>query len=99
MEGQLSPVYGRFPHQTGMAERSVGGDQGHASNRVLNNVVIGHLPDGISYCVPIYSQCHDHVLVTDEMFLSRARKAVLGQRLEYPLEVILPCKPRSYADE
>jgi hypothetical protein len=64
-----------------MAERSIGGDQRHASNRVLNNVVIGYLPDGIGYCIPIYSQCHDHVVVTDEMVLSRARKAALASGL------------------
>src|SRR5208282_5202752 len=48
IEMQGSPVYGSRPHQTGVTERSIGDGDGHACNHVVEDMMIGHLADGIS---------------------------------------------------
>src|SRR3712207_7296641 len=37
----------RLPHQTGVTERSISGDDLHAPDPVLHQVVVGHLPDRV----------------------------------------------------
>ena len=42
MEVKLLSVYCRFPHQTGVTECSISGDDRSASNNVLDQVMISH---------------------------------------------------------
>src|SRR6185437_5127149 len=44
---QHPPVDCRFPHQTGVTERSISRHDRRAANRVLHDVVIAHQPDRI----------------------------------------------------
>src|SRR5215213_10789888 len=48
VEVQHAPIDCRFPHQTGVTERSISRDDGRAADRVLYDVVITHEPDRIS---------------------------------------------------
>jgi hypothetical protein len=44
---QHPPIDYRFPHQTGVTERSISGHDRRVANRVLNDVVITHQPHWI----------------------------------------------------
>src|SRR6202034_4748593 len=44
---QGSPVHRSRPHQTGVTERSISDDDRHATNHIIENVMVGHLADGI----------------------------------------------------
>jgi hypothetical protein len=46
---ELLSVYRRFPHQTGVTERSISYHDGLATDDVLNHMVIGHLTNRIGY--------------------------------------------------
>lgn len=45
---QHAPIDCRFPHQTGVTERSIRRDDRRAANRVLHDVVIAHHSDRVS---------------------------------------------------
>ncbi len=40
-----------FPHQAGVTERSISDGDRHPSVRVVQNVMVGHLPDRVGPCV------------------------------------------------
>ena len=42
LEVQLPSAYCCFPHQTGVTERSIGGDDRSASDNVLDQMMVGH---------------------------------------------------------
>ncbi len=52
-----------LPHQTGVTERSIGDDDGDAADRVVQNVVIRHLHDGVSARFIPNGDGHHHFLV------------------------------------
>ena len=47
MKVKLPSVYCRFPHQTGVTERSISGNYWRAPNHVLNQMMVGHLSNRI----------------------------------------------------
>ena len=49
MKVQHTPVDCRFPHQTGVTERSISRHDRRVANRVLHDVVIAHQPDWIRH--------------------------------------------------
>ena len=48
MELRAATCNGRLPHQTGVAQRSVGDKHRNAANRVLHHMVISYLTDRVS---------------------------------------------------
>jgi hypothetical protein len=66
-EVQRPSFYCRFPHQTGVTERSIGGHDRHTANRVHHDVVITHQPDRISYRLFTNFDCQHTIVVADEI--------------------------------
>jgi len=52
-----------LPHQTGVTERSIGDNDWDAGNGVVENVMVGHLEDGVGARFLSDAHCHHHFLV------------------------------------
>src|SRR6266508_4609003 len=93
MEVKLPAPYGRFPHQTGVTERSISGDYRSAADNVLNKMVVSHQANRISRCLAVACYRHYYVRVIDECRLARLCVSCVRERTKHPLEMILPRKP------
>src|SRR5215216_8023413 len=93
MKGQLATIYACVPHQTGVTQRSVGGDDWNAADLVLNYVMIGYLPYGISYCLAVYFNRYYLVVTCNEARFACFYKSSFRQSIEHPFEMILPREP------
>src|SRR6185369_9945972 len=83
----------RFPHQTGVTERSISRHDCRATDRVLHDVVISHQPYWISnrFVADRYRQ--HTIVIFNELYVTGFRVSRTGQWIEHPLEVILPRHP------
>ena len=63
MESQRPSRRLPLPHQTGVAERSIGGDDGRAARNVVDDVVITHLANGIGARLAVDANRHDHISI------------------------------------
>jgi len=77
-----------LPHQTGVTERSIGDNDGDAADRIVQNVVIGHLHDGISARFQTDRDGHHHFLV-GEVGIRRRNEAGGLDGIEHPFEIVL----------
>ena len=68
---QHSSIHCRFPHQTGVTERSIGGHDRRPANRVLHHVMIAHEPDRIGYGLFADDDSQYSIIIVDEVRLSR----------------------------
>ena len=64
---QLATIYFSFPHQTGVTERSIGRNYGDPAHRVMQNVMIGHLPERVSGGLAIEINSQHEVITCDEI--------------------------------
>ena len=57
---KLPSVYCRFPHQTGVTERSISGDNRSAADHVLHEMMVSHEANWVSdsFSVACHSQHH-----------------------------------------
>lgn len=53
MKMKHASLYSCFPHQTGVTERSIGGNDRSASHRVLDQMVVGHQANWISHSLSL----------------------------------------------
>lgn len=67
MKMEYASVYSCLPHQTGVTERSIGGNQRSATHRVLDQMVVGHQPNWISYGLSLVFDCQQHIGITDKI--------------------------------
>lgn len=66
---QHAPVDCRFPHQTGVTERSIRGHDRRSANRVSHEVVIGHDPDRIRGRFFTDRYRHHSIVIVDKRHL------------------------------
>src|ERR1700704_3470136 len=60
MKVKLSSAYCRFPHQTGVTERSISGDDRSAAHRVLHEMMVSHQAHRISRSLAVaFNRHHD----------------------------------------
>jgi hypothetical protein len=78
MEMKLPATYCRFPHQTGVTERSISSHDGSAADNVLYEVVVSHEADRISRSLSIAFDRHDDVRVINESSFGRLCISRLG---------------------
>jgi len=62
---EFASVDAPLPHQTGVAKRSIGDDEGFALHRVIEKMMVGHLPDGVGARVVTDLNCHYHLIVSE----------------------------------
>ena len=87
-------AYCRFPHQTGVTERSISRHDRSATDRVLHQVMIGHQSHRIGDGLAVVLNRQHHVTVGDKGGLASFRVGGTGERVEHPFEMILAREPR-----
>jgi len=75
---KLPSAYCRFPHQTGVTERSISSDYGSAADNVLYEVVVSHEANRISRSLSIAFDRHDDVRVINESSFARLCISCIG---------------------
>ena len=93
VEVKLPSVYRRLPHQTGVTERSISGDDGRASNRVLHQMMVSHLSNGICGSFAVAFNSHNNVIVADECSLVRFYISRVGKWIKHPFKMVLSREP------
>ena len=78
MEMEHSPVYSCFPHQTGVTERSISGNQRSASNGVLNHMVVSHQSNRVSNSLSLVIDCQHHIGISHEFSIACLRICRVG---------------------
>ncbi len=86
---EFPPSACSLPHQTGVTERSIRDDDWDAVYRVIENVMVGHLQDGISACLGTDPYRHHHFLVAELRFVGGNKSRGLD-RIKHPFKIILP---------
>ena len=74
MKLRAATCIGRFPHQTGVTERSVGDKDGYAANRVLHHMVISNLTHRVGCGISVQLDGHHHITVGDKAGIINLRK-------------------------
>ena len=77
-----------LPHQTGVTKCSISDDDGFTVHRVVENVVISHLEDGVGAGLRADPDCHDHFFV-GEVSVGCGDKAGGSDGVEHPLKIVL----------
>jgi len=90
---QLLSLEQGAPHQTGVTERSIGGNDWLSADRVMNDVVIPHQPNWICDCFAVDVHCKHHIGWLYIGRISGARKRWIWQRMKHPFKMILPREP------
>jgi hypothetical protein len=70
-KGQFAIVNLRFPHQTGVTERSVSGDNGRASDHAIDDVMISQLANRKGDGFPVDFNRQDFVALFNETGVAR----------------------------
>ena len=78
MKMEYASVYSRFPHQTGVTERSIGGHDRSATHRVLDQMVISHQPNWIANGLSLVFDSQQHIGVTHKICFAYFRIRGVG---------------------
>ena len=78
MKVKYSAVDCRFPHQTGVTERSIGGHDRSATHRVLDQMVISHQPNWIGNGLSLVFDSQQHVGITHKICIAYFRIGGVG---------------------
>jgi hypothetical protein len=70
-----------------VTERSISDSDGHASYDVVEDVMVGHLADGISAVVATEADGHDHFFRID-LALGLREELGTGGGMEHPFEIV-----------
>ena len=92
---QFLIVYLRLPHQTGVAERSVSGDDWQPSDNVIDNVMIRQLANRVCHGFAIHFYRQNFVAAFNKTCFADICIRNIIDRMEHPLKMILPCEPRA----
>src|SRR5215475_5235995 len=80
-------IYGAGPHETRMAECSIGDGDRHSTDNIIEDVMVGHLADGISARVGAIANGENHFLAIE--FAGRLGFELRGvDGMEHPFEVV-----------
>src|SRR5688500_8000399 len=90
---QLSSAYRRFPHQTGVTERSIGSNDRSTSDNVLNKMVVSHESHRISRSFAIDLNCQNNILRCHKCGLIYFCISGISEGIEHPFEMILAREP------
>src|SRR4029450_7592288 len=71
MKVQYPPIYCRFPHQTGVTERSISGHNRRAADGVRHEVMVGHDPDWISDRLVSNGHSQNSIVIVDKRRIIR----------------------------
>src|SRR2546425_11952623 len=94
MKMEHASVYSCFPHQTGVTERSISGNDRSTTHRVLDQMVISHQANWISNRISMVFDSQQHIGISYKICFAYLRIGRVAQRVEHPLEVVLSRKPR-----
>src|SRR6266849_7182906 len=78
MKMEHSPVYSCFPHQTGVTERSISGNQRSTSHGVLNHMMVGHQANRISNGFALVLDRQHHIGIRHESSVACLRIRRVG---------------------
>ena len=81
------------PHQTGVAERSIGDGDGHSAHNIVEHVVVRHLADRVCTEVVAETNRHHH-FGRVQLCGCRRYKTGCGNGMEHPFEIVHPCHSR-----
>ena len=84
---QDSSVDGSRPHQTGVTKCSIGDRDRHAADHIVEDVMVGHLADGIGAGVAAEADGHDHFFGV-ELALGLRQELRAGDGMEHPFEIV-----------
>src|SRR2546430_642672 len=87
MKVQHAPRNGCLPHQTGVTERSISRDNRCTSNHILDEMMISHQPNRISYSFAVTVDGEHHVGICDERRVGSFCISRMRQWIEHPLEM------------
>ena len=98
-EMQLTAFNRCFPHQTGVTERSIRGNNRLAPDLVVNKVMVSKKPDRVSDRFTGMRHSQYHIVFAEEIYYFSARIVCLWKGIEHPLELILEREPCCRARE
>ena len=75
LEPELSAVHDGPPHDAGVAQRSVSGDERDAADHVVDEMVIGQLALGVGDRLAVQGHGQDQIVVVEEVDRFRLREA------------------------
>ena len=84
---QHSSVDDSRPHQTGVTKCSIGDRDRHACDDIVEDVMVGHLADGIGAGVAAEADGHDHFFGV-ELAVRLRQELRAGDGMEHPLEIV-----------
>ena len=78
MKMEHLPVYSCFPHQTGVTERSISGNDGSATHRVLDEMMVSHQANWVGNGLSLVFDRQQHIGINHKICFAYLRIGRVG---------------------